>query len=153
MKRAINKILSTSLLFSACNNENPRKTLINDIKYAGFPKREIAIEFARFFEGNDDIGSIAPNIEPVLSPELIYKELKNIKSDSRTIDIFVRITDLEDESWPYSDAIYVVGNWTIQELQDVTQKIQPDEIIEGWLYEKPTNVSTGEAKIFTLWWD
>lgn len=153
MKKNIGKILITALLFSSCKNEDHRTILLNDIKKAGYPKNEVAIDFHIFFDGNNEIGSIAPNADSELKPEVIYEELKKLKSDNRTKEILVRISDIEDGNWPYSDAIYVIGNWSTNELKKKTQKIQPDEIVEGWFYEKPANITYSENTVITLWWD
>lgn len=152
MKQIVSKLIIAALLFSSCENDDPKSVLLNDIKELGFPKNEVAISFEQYFNGNKIIGSIGANLDPEIQPEEFYEILKKIKTNKKTESIFVRIIDLEGE-WPSSDAVYIIGDWKLVELKKQTLKLQPDEIIEGFMYDKPSNISVGENKVFTLWWD
>lgn len=153
MKIPILQSLKSIFSFSTGKNDDPVTVLKNEIQKAGFPKKEVAIAFETFFEGNSIVGSIAPNVEPEMKTEVFYEELKKLNSDPKTTEILVRIADMDDEEWPYSDAIYVIGDWTVQELKKKIKKLQPDEVMEGWMYDKPTNRSAAADKVITLWWD
>ncbi len=127
--------------------------VLNQIKADGFPTKEVAVDLATFFDDNNDIGSIGPNLDPPVKPSDFYSVFKKIKSSDKTENIFVRISDADDTEWFYTDAVYIIGNWTREELSELVKDLHPDEINEGWMYSRPVNIPETKNKIFTLWWD
>lgn len=153
MKQTFTKFLILSaIFFSSCKNDNPKSLLLNEIQKQGFPKNEVAISFEQFFDGNKVIGSIGANLDPEIQPKKFYDLFKKIKANQKTEAIYVRIIDIEDE-WPSSDAVYIIGDWTLEELKKQASTLQPDEIVEGFMYDRPANISIGKKNVFTLWWD
>lgn len=87
------------------------------------------------------------------TPQEFYDVFKKIKSSNKTENIFVRISDADDVDWFYTDAVYIVGDWTVEEIREIVKELQPDEINEGWMYSKPVNVPETNSKVLSLWWD
>lgn len=145
-------ILTATLILSSCMDK--KNAILKQLKADGFPNKEVAVSLESFFEGNNDFSSIGVNVYPHQpSPQDFYKVLKTIKSSSKTENILVRISDADDVEWFYSDAVYIVGNWTADEIRALVKDLHPDEIYEDWMYGKPVNVAQTNSKVFTLWWD
>lgn len=112
-----------------------------------------------FFLGNEDYGSIGCNLNCAISPQAFYETLKSIRSRSDVQEIWIEITDSNQEDsdslmWPFSDQIYLVTSASRQEVADWTAFLQPDEVDTnhinrrlGWV----TNES--DMKIYRVWWD
>ena len=107
-----------------------------------------------FFEGNNENSSIGVNLYPHQpTPQDFYNVFKKIKSSNKTENIFVRISDADEVEWFYTDAVYIVGSWTAEEMKVIVKDLQPDEIYEDWMYGKPVNVPQTNSKVLSLWWD
>jgi hypothetical protein len=128
--------------------------ILTEIEKAGFPEKEVAVSMDDFFEENNDPASIGVNLYPHQpTPQDFYDVFKKIKASDKTENIFVRISDAEEGQWFYSDAVYIVGNWTSDEIKEMVKDLKPDEIYEGWMYGKPVNISQTNNKVLSLWWD
>ena len=131
-----------------------KTTILNDLKKDGFPDKEVAVTLETFFEGNYEDSSIGVNLYPHQpTPQEFYDVFKKIKSSNKTENIFVRISDADDVDWFYTDAVYIVGNWTADEMREIVKDLHPDEIYEDWMYGKPVNVPQTNSKVLSLWWD
>ena len=140
------------ILLTSCMDK--KTTILNQLKKDGFPDKQVAVTLETFFEGNNDDTSIGVNLYPHQpKPQEFYAVFKKIKSSNKTENIFVRISDADDVDWFYTDAVYIVGDWTVDEIKEITRELQPDEINEGWMYGKPVNVSETNSKVLSLWWD
>jgi len=134
-----------------------RSMLLEKIKESGFPKKEVFVSVEDFFEGNDDDdGSIGVNIYPD-RPSLkeFYDTLKEIEKAPKTQALLIRIADIDDTKWFYSDTIYISGNYTVAEIKKMFERLKPDEIYEGMMYDGPSNIPqlNFESKAFSIWWD
>jgi hypothetical protein len=133
-----------------------KTSLTRKIKSLGFPDKEIVVTLDDFFEGNSDPGSIGPNIYPDQPlPKEFYKKLSDLKGSDKVVDVLVRISDVEDLDWPYTDTIYIITNLTSEELKVILKDLYPDEIYDDWMYGKPVNAPTIEEgmKVYSVWWD
>ena len=131
-----------------------KTTILKELKKQGFPNQEVAVTLETFFENNNENSSIGVNLYPHQpTPQEFYDVFKKIKSSNKTENIFVRISDADDVEWFYTDAVYIVGNWTTDEIRAIVKDLHPDEIYEGWMYDKPVNVSETKNKVLSLWWD
>jgi len=130
-----------------------KEKLLREIIENGFPEKEVVLDLKSYFEENKDPHSIGVNLGPHPGLEKFYSILKEIKSSPKTENIWVRIADVDDEEWFYSDAIYIIGDWTIPELKDKLEELSPDEIYLGWMYNKPEHIDYHEGKVHSIWWD
>jgi hypothetical protein len=149
MKILVTSVLS--LILISCVNR--KAEILKQLKYEGYPDKEVAVTLEAFFDGNTVIGSIGPNLSPSIQPSKFYAVFKKISLSRKTEAVFVRISDSDDTDWFYTDAVYIIGDWTKEELSDELKELQPDEIYEGYIYSKPVNVPNTKNRIFTLWWD
>lgn len=146
---------------------NPRTALIAKVRQQGDPNDTnslpILVPLEDFFEGNDDLGSIGPNLNPPPGPKKFYKVLKSIKERSEVQDVLVRIRMIEsDEMWPYSDTVYIITSAAESEVKSWLSYLQPDEVFSSddkqhtpdWPRDKPfvQNLKPGMHIIYA-WWD
>ncbi|MBL0104111.1 MAG: hypothetical protein IPP51_10415 [Bacteroidetes bacterium] len=134
---------------------NKKSEILDRITNDGFPNKEVAISLEEFFDGNDDPGSIGCNIYP--DPPTIqdfYITFKRMLASDKVQDIRIRISDANDTEWFYTDAVYIIGDATIEEVTEMVKKLQPDEIYTGWMYGMPVNVEEVHSKnVYSVWWD
>ncbi|TFF39604.1 hypothetical protein [Mucilaginibacter psychrotolerans] len=133
-----------------------RDNLLNKIKACGFPEKEVFVSVAEFFDGNDDDGSIGCNIFPDPPSLNEFRDtLETITKDSRTDIIYVRIADIEDGDWFYTDTVYIAGDYTLEEIEEKFAPLKPDEVYKGLIYSKPSNIpSLKDGSIgYSVWWD
>ena len=136
------------------NELDRRNELLDKIKKAGFPEKEVILTLDEFFIGNTSYCSIGVNLNRQPSPTVFYEIFKRLIDEGRLENVFVRIADI-DEKWFFSDTIYVVGKIFKEELQDELYELQPDEINSGWMYGLPANLNGNfsEKDVYSLWWD
>lgn len=135
---------------------NKRPELLLKIIAAGFPDNEVVLTLDEFFTGNIDPGSIAFNLYPDQpSLETFYKTFKELIQEGKIENAFVRIAEIEDTDWFYSDTIYVVGKINFRELSDAVEHLKPSEIYTGWMYDVPANLQANYSKMneFSVWWN
>lgn len=133
-----------------------RDKLVNKIQSLGFPDNEIIVTLEEFFEGNDDFGSIGCNIYPDQpSPSDFYKKFKVFKSNVDVDEIYIRIADVEEENWPFTDTIYLITKLKIDQIKENLKDLSPDEVYEDWMYRKPINAPEikSDMKVYSIWWD
>ena len=131
-------------------------TLEKMITDLDFDTNEIAIPLELFFDGNTVVGSIIPNSYPnKVDPQVLYKDLINIKSLDVVSDIFVRIADFDDEEWPFADSIYIITSLSVEGIMELLKDYSPDEVSEGWMYGKPAGIpdELSSGNVITVWWD
>jgi hypothetical protein len=134
---------------------NKRSSLLAKIMKAGFSKNEVFVSVAEFFDGNDDAGSIGCNIYPY-PPSLkqFFETLSAIKALDKTHDLLVRIADIDDGEWFYTDAIYLFGEYDLEEVKQLFAVLKPDEVNEGLMYGMPGNyINQSDVKAYSIWWD
>ncbi len=132
-----------------------RDKLVNEIYELGFSNsggKTVAVTLGDFFDGNEDEGSLACNLDPHPSPEALYYHLQRFANENG-VDIYVEIQEVDeddDEIWPYSERVYLIGAVDmalIAELQDCVLATGIEEIgdieINGEMFEDVT----------ALWWD
>jgi hypothetical protein len=137
--------------------KDKRTVLFEKIKKAEFEKKEVFVSVEDFFEGNEDEGSIGANIFPnPPSLQEFYDILKEIKKAEKTENLLIRIADIDDTEWFYTDMVYISGNYTLAEIKKLFKRLKPDEVYEGMMYDdKPSNIPQINPgnKAYSVWWD
>jgi hypothetical protein len=152
------------LIYNEENNTAPelagattkRNTLLEKIKISGFPKNEVFVSIEDFFDGNADEGSIGVNIYPnPPSLKTFYNTLKRVEKSAQTENVLVRIADIDDTEWFYTDTVYISGRYSLDEVREIFKPIKPDEIYEGMIYSKTSNIPQLNigCKGYCVWWD
>ena len=137
-----------------------KNELLEKIEQLGGIKSDfnILVSIADFFDGNMVEGSFAANACDIdFDANEFYFTFKQIKALNNIQDVWIMITDI-DEEWPYSDtALIAVSKDTSEE--DVNKwfgKGFPSEIREVNLKkEKSIHIPylKDGYKLLSLWWD
>jgi hypothetical protein len=147
---------TTSLVLNYFNMAFNKEELIQKIHALGFPKKEILLTFEEFFEGNTCEASIGVNVS-YKPPVAEYRDTFKRLLDEKLADmVWIRIVDIEDpEEWIFTDTVYVIGDLTMEQLQDGIKNLHPDDIYEGWVYGEPMNVGEYDKSknVYTIFWD
>ncbi|HAG44160.1 MAG TPA: hypothetical protein DCL31_13605 [Clostridium sp.] len=110
-----------------------------------------------FFEENNDIGSIGCNILEHPGIEKFYSILKEIRNKVNVQDVLVEIMEYDelDNTWPFSERIYILTNEEKSEISIWTKELQVDDIGEGYVYGESKAVPKLEEGylVYSLWWD
>ena len=154
---AIYKRFRASTVNKLSDLKDKRKILLEKIKKAGFSEKEVFVSVEDFFDGNEDTGSIGANIYPE-PPSLreFYYTFKKFKHSPKTDKLLIRIADIDEIEWFYTDMIYISGNYTLAEIKKMFKQLKPDEIYEGMMYDnKPSNIPQIKPgnKAYSVWWD
>jgi hypothetical protein len=124
--------------------------------------KPILLSIDEFFDGNNDEGSIAPNLidKPCISE--YYDILKKLSENPKVIACYVKLNEvmiydngkLNDNEWFYSDMIYIIGDLTKEEVKEATKKLKPDEVeYEVEMINEDTYKKYIDKKIVYIWWD
>jgi hypothetical protein len=115
-----------------------------------------------FFEGNDDPGSIAPNLEPHPGVRTFERVLGEIRARAEVSDVAIQIDEVMGGEWPYAQAAYVITTASAEDVHRWAAELQPDEYlaeedeIAPWL-GGPTPPGAPEVpaghRVITLFWD
>jgi hypothetical protein len=118
--------------------------------------RLVLVSYERFFEGNDDVGSIACNIEAHPGVAWYSDAFKRIAADPAVKAIFVEINDVnqvedDNDSWPSSDKVHVVTKASDKRIEAWRQELQADEVGP---VEKAEGLEVPEGyRGQVFWWD
>ncbi len=117
------------------------------------PEQFVPID--RFFDGNDDVGSIGCNLFEHPGIDRFREILVGLTRREDVEAVYVQIAEIDpdDEAWPFSDTVLVVGTIDPETLQEIVAPLMPDEVglAMGSLPPAITDRHTGH--IVVLWWD
>ena len=110
----------------------------------------------RFFDGNDDEGSIGCNLVPHPGIPLFRDTLLGLLQRSDVTAVYALISELDpgDDAWPFTDTVLVAGTIQPEALTEALSVLQPDYVA----FADPDEI--GEFGIqppvvqgVTAWWD
>jgi len=110
----------------------------------------------RFFDGNDDEGSIGCNLVPHPGMGLFRKTLLGLlqRPDVTAVHALISELDPGDDAWPFSDTIVVTGAITPEALQTAIADLQPDEVGPADPDSFGTSLSQSDRiSALFAWWD
>ena len=126
-------------------------------------KRELAsqdepqvVPIDRFFDGNDDEGSIGCNLMKHPGVDVFRRTFERLKSHPGVRAIYAQITELDpgEDSWPFTDTVLVVGSISPEELQKSLAALEPDEVGLGSPdFLSPALSDADKSKTLVAWWD
>ncbi|MGY0613452.1 hypothetical protein [Luteimonas sp. A501] len=114
------------------------------------------VQLERFFDGNDDEGSIGCNLVPHPGIPLFRDTLLGLLQRQDVTAVYALITELDpgDDAWPFTDTVLVAGTIKPEVLSDALAALQPDYVTSadpdelGKLeIDQPVTVAV------TAWWD
>lgn len=117
------------------------------------------VDLERFFLGNDDPASIAPNLEPHPGVQQIYDVLRRLRDDAAVSTVMVSVllewdTQPPDE-WPFAESVVVVTSLSPEAVDAIVGTVGADptasEPSMAGLANPPI-VPDGQ-QVLIVWWD
>jgi hypothetical protein len=110
----------------------------------------------RFFDGNDDLGSIGCNLDPHPSIARFRQVLTGLLARPDVQAVYAQISELDpgEGCWPFTDTVLVVGAVPVADLRAAADELQPNEVgaADGWGVP-PAVTERHRAPVSVIWWD
>jgi hypothetical protein len=110
----------------------------------------------RFFDGNDDEGSIGCNLEPHPGVSLFKETLLGLtrRPDVVAVHAVIAEADPGEDAWPFTDTVLVVGTLDSESLAAAVSELEPDEVgpADADAISVAGRIPPG-ASAFVIWWD
>jgi hypothetical protein len=109
----------------------------------------------RFFDGNDDLGSIGCNLSEHPGIELFRDILVGLTGRPDVEAAYAQIAEIDpgEDSWPFTDTVLVVGSIDPSTIKELVAPLQPDEVglTAGSV---PSVIAKKHAgRVLVIWWD
>lgn len=115
------------------------------------------VALSRFFDGNDDEGSIGCNLETHPGISAFRRVFEDIAARSDVEGVWVQIFEIDpdEKAWPYSDLVVVAGSIAVNELRAMVHELQPDDVADPISkgYRISDILTTQHEHLLVLWWD
>jgi len=122
---------------------------------AALPEPQV-VAIARFFDGNDDLGSIGCNLDPHPGIDRFRNVLSGLLARPDVQAVYAQISELDpgEGCWPFADTVLVAGTIPGEVLRKAVEVLQPDEV--GAADQFGVSPSIGErhgSPVMAVWWD
>jgi len=114
------------------------------------------ISVERFFEGNDDLGSIGCNLIEHPGIDTFRDVLTGLLRRPDVEAVYAQISELDpgEGCWPFTDTIIVVGTIPADELRSAVSALEPDEVAPAEDFGVSPSISERHGSpVLTVWWD
>ena len=114
------------------------------------------VSIERFFDGNDDFGSIGCNLDEHPGVEAFREVFAGLLRRADVEEVYVQISELDpgDGFWPFTDKVLIVGTISSDELRRAVSALQPDEVGDAEQFGIiPAITKRYCAPVFAVWWD
>ena len=114
------------------------------------------VPIARFFDGNDDLGSIGCNLDPHPGIDRFRSILVGLLGRPDVHAVYAQISELDpgEGCWPFTDTVLVIGTIPTDTLTQAVDVLQPDEV--GAAAQFGVSSSIGDrhgSPVIVIWWD
>ena len=88
------------------------------------------VPIGRFFDGNDDLGSIGCNLDPHPGIDRFRQVLTGLLARPDVQAVYARIAELDpgEGYWPFTDMVLVVGPVPADDLRAAVSGLHPDDV-------------------------
>ncbi|HET6371798.1 MAG TPA: hypothetical protein VFG76_00685 [Candidatus Polarisedimenticolia bacterium] len=110
----------------------------------------------RFFDGNDDEGSIGCNLLPHPGIPAFRDALVGLLRRPNVEAVYAQIAEIDpgEGLWPFSDTVFVVGSLDLQEFGEVVAGLQADEVAVAEERILPSALRAAHrGPVLYAWWD
>lgn len=110
----------------------------------------------RFFDGNDDTGSIGCNLSEHPGIAAFQEILTGLESRSDVQAVYMQITELDpgEDSWPFTDTVLVAGTISTDNLIAAVSSLEPDEVSPAEDFGASTGIAAQHGTpVHVIWWD
>ena len=114
------------------------------------------VSIARFFDGNDDLGSIGCNLMEHPGVDKFREVLTGLLRRPDVSAVYAQISELDpgEGSWPFADTVIVVGTIAAEELREVLGVLEPDEIGKAESFGvSPSIAKEHNSMARAAWWN
>ena len=114
------------------------------------------VPIERFFDGNDDAGSIGCNLLPHPGVDVFRETLAGLLRRPDVLAVYAQITERDPGagSWPFTDTVLVMGGISAAELRKAISALRPDEVGTAEELGISSSVAQGHgATVLAAWWD
>ena len=134
-------------------DDTKRKALKEEL--AAQPEPQI-VSAERFFDGNDDCGSIGCNLDEHPGVDAFRNVFAGLLCRPDVQAVYAQISELDpgDACWPFTDTVIVVGTIPADELREAVSSLQPDEVGAAEQFGiSPAIAEEHGAPALAVWWD
>ena len=134
-------------------NNDKRTALIKELSASPVPD---LIPIARFFDGNDDLGSIGCNLKNHPGIEAFRSTFAELSARSDVQAIYAQIAEVDPGygAWPFSDTVFIFGDMSKKELQQSLASLRPDEVSDATSFGISQAITSMHATaLLVAWWD
>ncbi len=145
--------MSLVVRWKTMNNVQKCETLKQELRDPPEPQ---LVPITRFFDGNDDLGSIGCNLIGHPGIDLFRDILVGLLSRHDVEAVYAAISELNpgESQWPFANTVFVFGSISVSELTAIVNQLEPDEVCGAGQIEVPTPVGVRhDSRAITLWWD
>ena len=114
------------------------------------------VPIERFFDGNDDVGSIGCNLLAHPGVDAFREALAGLLRRPDVQAAYAQISELDPGagSWPFTDTVVVVGGISTAELRKAVHALRPDEVGTAEELGISPSVARGHGSpVLAVWWD
>ena len=116
----------------------------------------LVVPIERFFDGNDDPGSIGCNLVRHPGIDRFRRVLTGLLARPDVRAVYAQISELDpgEGCWPFADTVLVVGTVPAGELREAVSELEPDEVgaAEG-SGVPPVLAGRHRSPVSVVWWD
>lgn len=115
----------------------------------------IVVGVEDYFAGNEELGSIGANLIPHPGIDRFRAVLCGVQSRDDVQAVLVRIIEVVEGEWPYSDTVYILSSAPRESVAGWLSELKPDEMYEGYHLGKPPAAPDPRPgmKVYGAWWD
>jgi hypothetical protein len=110
----------------------------------------------RFFDGNDDLGSIGCNLSEHPGIERFREVFAALAARPDVESVYAQIAELDpdDDAWPFTDTVLVVGDIDEATLQAHVEELMPDLVEPAIPRTVPPELrERHKGRVWVVWWD
>jgi len=122
---------------------------------AAQPEPQI-VSVERFFDGNDDPGSIGCNLIEHPGVDAFRDVLTGLLRRPDVQAVYAQISELDpgEDCWPFADTVLVVGAIPADELRSAVSTLEPDEVAAAEDFGiSPSIAKRHSSPVLAAWWD
>ena len=115
-----------------------------------------AVPIERYFDGNDDEGSIGCNLMEHPGIDSFRDVLVGLTKRPDVDAVYALIAEIDpgEDSWPFTDTVLVFGKIGSEELQRILGALEPDEVGSAKQFGIADGVLAKHAvPALAAWWD
>jgi hypothetical protein len=114
------------------------------------------VSIERFFDGNDDLGSIGCNLPNHPAVDSFRDVLTCLLRRPDVQAVYAQIAEIDpgDDCWPFTDTILVVGAIPAEELRGAVNSLEPSEVATAEHFGiSPSIAKKYSSPVLAVWWD